>query len=1173
MFGGVDILGALSRPLRALVDPNERIFWVFLLSAVVMPWLVLGLRRGTVALREGLLRRSVWGSASSRADLTLLFVKAGLGAVARVPWLAATAGAALWVGLSLHRWLGPAAPPEWSRTTIAIVYSLVLFVGWDFSRFALHWLMHRVRPLWAFHQVHHSARVLTPLTLYRTHPVETMLYDLRGLVTTAIITGGFSYLFAGRAQMIELFGINALGFVFNLAAANLRHSHVWLRFGHVERWLLSPAQHQVHHAWQDDPRTSNLGTWLAVWDRLAGTWRAAPEQAPDRFGLADANHRFDAVTSMLLGPLRDLLPQRWRSPTMLAVLGAWLMPGSATAASETTQPPSTAPTETAPDGTSSRPDDGPATPSDHGAPDSTTPPSDPEATPSDPEATPSDPEATPSDPGATPSDPGATPSDPGATSPRPSATPEPTTNTDGETATADASADDMAGFVEPIAESAPVPDEPAPLEDVETDDVRRIDVGSMFATEEVPRVAGSAHVIGEQELERHEYDDIHRILNTVPGVYVRGEDGFGLRPNIGLRGANPDRSAKITLLEDGVLMGPAPYSAPAAYYFPLATRMVGMEVFKGPASIQYGPNTIGGAINLVTREIPEQHTAGIDLAGGRFGYAKGHAFYGTTWRGFGVLIEAARIQTTGFKELDNGADTGFAKNDAMIKLAYGTDRERRITHDIELKGGIGTEDSDETYLGISADDFQTTPYRRYAASAADNMSWWRSQAELTYLLRQDDTLEVEARAYRHDFDRVWRRLDAFDGGPSLTDILAAPGAGQAAVFSAILRGEQDSLLPQQTLLVTNNDRRFVSQGVQAAFRWRPSWGIVHQDLEVGARVHNDRIDRDHTEDALLMVSGTLVPEGTPRVDTVQNTGQTVAAAFHVHDAVTLWDRLTVAPGVRLEVISMRFEDRQADTRSRRLDTAVTPGLGALMMIKPWLGVFGGVHRGFSPVAPGQPEEVQVETSLNYELGARVVHQGLWVEAVGFVSDYRNLVGACTFSAGCIDGDGSQQVNAGAALVYGAESLARYRYRFDNGFGFEVGGRYTYTGSQFRRTFSSTFPQWGEVTRGDQLPYVPEHIVGGTVGVGGRRWDVSVSPNYNGPMRDIAGQGSIPVDERIDGFFVLDVSAEVRAMQRFRIYTQLGNVTNTAYVASRRPFGIRPGAPLTFMLGVKADLFP
>ncbi len=1191
MIGGVDILGALSQPLRALLDPGERIFWVFLVSAVAMPWLVMGVRRGTTALRHGLFARAVWSSPSSRADITLVFVKAALTLATRLPWLTATGAAALWLAMSLHHWLGPTPMPQWDRSTVAILYSVVLFVGWDLSRFGLHLAMHRVRVLWALHQVHHSARALTPLTLYRTHPLETMLYDLRGLLTTAAITGVFLYAFAGRAEAIELLGINVLGFVFNLAGANLRHSHVWLRFGPVERWLLSPAQHQLHHARDAQLQTSNLGTWIAGWDRLAGTWRPAPTTAPDDYGLEDdeANHRFDGVLSMLLGPLRDMLPRRWRATGGAALLSVALVPRSVGAA------PPTEPSPPSPTDPEAKPDPAPSTIAESGA----DPPDPSETASEDPgpddadegkvadDGEPDDAagqvagDGEPDDAAGQASDDGepddAPPSEPnpeatkGEPSPRPTADADATSTPSGTVNTTPSDRDDAATPANVAPPSGVVPDDAAPLEDPQADEVRPVYVGSMFPNEQLARVAGSAHVIGERELERHEYDDIHRILNTVPGVYVRGEDGYGLRPNIGLRGANPDRSAKITLLEDGVLLGPAPYSAPAAYYFPLATRMVGMEVFKGPASIQYGPNTIGGTINMRTREIPDEHTAAVDLAGGRFGYAKGHAFYGTTWRGFGILVEAARVQTRGFKQLDNGGDTGFAKNDAMIKLGYGTPRDRRITHDIELKGGFGTEDSNETYLGLSRADFSATPYRRYAASAQDRMNWWRSQAELAYTLRQDDTLEVEARLYRHDFDRVWRRLDSMRGAPSLTDILADPLAGQAQVPAAVLRGQEDSL-PQQALLVTNNGRRFVSQGLQSAFRWKPRWGVVANDLEVGARLHHDSIDRDHTEDAFAMVSGTLLPDGTPRADTVQNTGETIAAAFHVHDAVTLWDRLTIAPGVRVEVISMRFDDRLLDEGSRRLDTALTPGLGALFAATPWLGAFAGVHRGFSPVGPGQPDQVRPEFSVNYEAGLRATRPWLWAEAVGFVSDYRNLNGSCTFSSGCIQGDGSQQFNAGAVLVYGVESLARYRHRFENDLGIEVGGRYTFTGSRFGRSFSSEFPQWGEVQRGDQLPYVPQHLLGGTVGMGGRWWDISASPSYQSVMRDVAGQGPIPTSERIDGFFVLDVSAEVRAMQRFRIYTQVGNATNTAYVASRRPFGIRPGAPLTFMLGVKADIF-
>ena len=196
-----------------------------------------------------------------------------------------------------------------------------------------------------------------------------------------------------------------------------------------------------------------------------------------------------------------------------------------------------------------------------------------------------------------------------------------------------------------------------------------LDQVSVIGSQEAANAtAGAATYIGEQELERFEYTDINRILNSVSGVYLREEDGYGLRPNIGIRGSGTERSGKITLMEDGILIAPAPYASPSAYYFPTAARMQAIEVIKGPGAVKYGPRTTGGAINMVSRQIPEGDQAVVDIAAGSDNARKAHIYGGTSTDRVGAVVEVLRQETDGFKELDNGGDTGFNKNDYLAKL-------------------------------------------------------------------------------------------------------------------------------------------------------------------------------------------------------------------------------------------------------------------------------------------------------------------------------------------------------------------------------------------------------------------------------------------------------------------------------------------------------------------------
>ena len=691
----------------------------------------------------------------------------------------------------------------------------------------------------------------------------------------------------------------------------------------------------------------------------------------------------------------------------------------------------------------------------------------------------------------------------------------------------------------------------------------------------IQTLTGSAQLLDEDTLEQFDFSNLNQALGLLPGVYIRPEDGYGLRPNIGLRGVSSERSQKITLMEDGVLIKPAPYSAPAAYYIPNISRMSAVEVVKGPASIKQGPNNVGGAINLVTPNVPSEQQGFIDASFGSFGYQKYEVFYGDSHGDFGYWVDALHYSSDGFKTLEQGGDTGFERNDFNGKFQWRPTL-AGFAQRFTLKLGHAAEASNETYLGQTLDDFAEDPNRRYAASALDRFESEHSQVHLDHLITFSEALKLNTKVYWNSYERSWNKLDGFIGAPYVEG--AQAGVDVREVLSrdslfprlvSILRGETNSRpLPLETLDVTNNDRKYGSGGLQFKLDYLLEGESIKQHWEVGLRFHNDYIERDHSTRGYLMTNGQMVNDGIEWGNKTINEAETDAIALFITDTLS-WQSWTFNAGVRVEQIDAEAVDFLNPSVNTKSQTVVAPGLGAFWQFSEKLGFLAGVNKGFSPAGASAGEDVDPEESVNYEYGLRYQNGSNRAEVIGFFSDYKNLLGRCRASdATCQVGE---ELNGGNVEVAGVEVFGEWYLPSRGEWQFPLSLNYTYTESAFQTSFNSSFPQWGDVQQGDELPYLPQHVGRVQLGVQSGVWDAYLAYNYQGEMRDEAGQGDIDSTLHSDTLQTVDVSLSWQASARFLVQTSIDNLFDEQRIVSWRPFGARPNMPRTLRLRLKYSL--
>ncbi len=692
----------------------------------------------------------------------------------------------------------------------------------------------------------------------------------------------------------------------------------------------------------------------------------------------------------------------------------------------------------------------------------------------------------------------------------------------------------------------------------------------------IAAIPGSAHYLNYRQLNKFSYTDANRVLRNVPGLNIQEEDGFGLRPNIGMRGTGVERSSKISIMEDGILMAPAPYTAPSAYYFPSMGRMQGVEVRKGSSQIKYGPYTTGGAINFLSTAIPSEFSSRVSIFGGNFGRRTVHAMVGQSFDYGGFMLETFQNNSTGFKVLDNGGPTGFSNQDYLAKVRINTPAGAKVYQSLTFKIGQADSNSDETYLGLTRADFEIDPLRRYYGSQLDNIITTHNQYVVTYSALPFKFMDVSLTGYRNDFSRNWYKLDKvkYDANApvGISDILDDPimYVNEYSIITGTSSPNTDALF------VKANNRSYYSKGIQLVTGLNFNTGVVDHDIEASVRIHRDEEDRFQWQDFYQMENGTmkLTTAGIPGTESNRVSYAKATAAYLQY--TLQFNHWRFLPGLRYENITISRIDYGKSDPSRVGTNLATssnstevwiPGASLEYTFSKQLHGFAGVHKGFAP--PGPTDGTLPENSINYETGFRFSRAGLNIQSVGFYNDYSNLLGADLAASG--GGGTGDLFNAGKARIYGIEAEVNGQLPIGlQKLAFPLSLAYTYTNGNFLSSFDATNEDWGQVENGDQLPYLATHQVTLNAGIEHPNFNAQISSKYNSAMRTVPGTGEIPPANRIDSNYVIDFSANYRLTNNLTAFGSVNNLTGAVYVVSDRPAGLRPGMPRSFLLGLKMN---
>ncbi|SUD91364.1 TonB-dependent receptor family protein [Psychrobacter phenylpyruvicus] len=664
-------------------------------------------------------------------------------------------------------------------------------------------------------------------------------------------------------------------------------------------------------------------------------------------------------------------------------------------------------------------------------------------------------------------------------------------------------------------------------------------------------IAGSGYYVDEDQLNNEHITDINQVLKTVPGVYISEEDGLGLRPNISIRAGIGGRSSKVHLMEDGVPIAPAPYAAPAAYYHPTASRMSGVEVLKGAPLLRYGPQTTGGVINYVSTPIPTDNEGKVTATVNDRGGIDLHAYAGMQEGDFAGLIETVQTRGKGYKKI-NGNDIGdYDNQDYVLKGRYQVNPD----HSLSAKIQHSIKSSDETYLGLTDEDFNKDPNHRYPMSGLDKMDNKHTGINLTHNWQIDDNSSIHTTAYHNKTHRNWYKLSG--------NVIKKFYKNQ--ITQAQLDGTEDLA----DITVKANDRTYKSTGVQTNYSTDIVAGGVHS-IEIGARYHQDKVTRYQPSDIFNQVDGQLIYQKTKAPNASNNREEKA-------DAVSLWltdswqisDPLTLNAALRYELIDTE-ETRGVGTNSEKKvknkQSVFLPGLSGTYHINDNLQLLAGVHKGFSPLGAGvsDDDDKDPEESINYELGTRYTSGDSHFEAVAFYSDFDSVLKNCSENSPCGTRTSGTEKESSSAVISGIEMMAGTRF-YRDGYTIPLSATYTYTEAKLAEDYQDT-------RDGDRLTLVPKNQASVRTGIEmDSGWDTYLTAKYiDGICESVGCNRTNNARSKTDPLLTFDVISHYPIGYGAKVFGKVENITDKQAIVSRTPYGARPNMPRTFTVGITKE---